>query len=175
VTHVVVSGWLLPTGESGANRRLLEVLRAAAEQLGPNERVTLLCAAGTPLPDLPTAIRCMPIEIPALPAAARAIAERRHLHRVLTELRATVYEQGHLPPLSEGPAVPRRGADRSPDLRDLTRAPPSSCLAPGSRMLTLARAARPSRTASISVSCAEPRFNHLAWALLMAEFKKRRP
>lgn len=116
--HAVVAGWLLGTGPSGANRRLVSILRAAAEQLGPGEEITLLHAAHTPPPDLPAAIRCLPVAIPPGPAWRRALAERRILPGLLESLGATVYEQAWLP-LARKLPVP--ACLTLHDLRDLTR------------------------------------------------------
>lgn len=120
MTHVVVAGWLLGAGGSamdGASRRLLEVLRAVARQLGTNERVTLLHAESCAPPDLPAAIRCLPVPIPAGPVWKRYFAERRTLPRLLDDLGASVYDQGHLP-LAPGIRTPTVLTVH--DLRDLT-------------------------------------------------------
>ena len=100
MTHVVVAGWMLTETPCGASRRTLEILRAAAKRLEANERITLLFSAGTRPPDLPSAIRCLPVAIPRGPALQRALAERSVLPKLLHDLSASVYQQDHLPLVS---------------------------------------------------------------------------
>jgi glycosyltransferase involved in cell wall biosynthesis len=92
--HVAVAGWLLPLGHSGANRRLRELLRAAAPQLRTGERITLL--APPDVPPIP-GIEVHPIAIPPAPAWRRARAEQRLLPRALAEIGATVLDLATLP------------------------------------------------------------------------------
>lgn len=93
--HVAVAGWLLGP-PSGANRRLLALLRALGPMLAAGERVTVLHRADFAPPALP-GIGWQPVPIPAGPSLRRAFAERRVLPRVLRELGATVLDHGFLP------------------------------------------------------------------------------
>ncbi|MFN8823642.1 MAG: glycosyltransferase family 4 protein [Planctomycetota bacterium] len=93
--HVAVAGWLLGP-PSGANRRLLALLRELGPQLADGERVTVLHRADFAPPALP-GIGWHPVPIPASPSLRRAFAERRVLPRVLRELGATVLDHGFLP------------------------------------------------------------------------------
>jgi glycosyltransferase involved in cell wall biosynthesis len=93
--HVAVAGWLLgPT--SGANRRLLALLRALGPQLAADERVTVLHGPDFTPPSLPR-IDWQPIAIPAGPTLRRVRAERRLLPRALRQLGANVLDHGFLP------------------------------------------------------------------------------
>jgi glycosyltransferase involved in cell wall biosynthesis len=93
--HVAVAGWLLGP-PSGANRRLLALLRELGPQLAAGERVTVLHRADFAPPALP-GIAFYPVPIPASPSLRRAFAERRVLPRVLRELGATLLDHGFLP------------------------------------------------------------------------------
>lgn len=93
--HVAVSGWLLGA-PSGANRRLLALLRDVGTRLAPNERVTVLHRPDFTPPSLPSIQWCS-VPIPAGPTWRRVLAERRHLPRVLHELGATLLDHGFLP------------------------------------------------------------------------------
>lgn len=96
--HAVVSGWLLGPA-SGANRRLLALLRALPAQLASGERVTVLHATSF----VPPEELCVPglawraVDVPAGPTARRAARERSLLPNLLRELGATVYDHGFLP------------------------------------------------------------------------------
>ncbi|MBL9076824.1 MAG: glycosyltransferase family 4 protein [Planctomycetes bacterium] len=93
--HVAVAGWLLGP-PSGANRRLLRLVREAAAQLAPGERITVLHGHGFAAP-ADDGVRWHPIDVPAAPTLARANAERRELGAALALLGATVYDHGFLP------------------------------------------------------------------------------
>lgn len=93
--HVAVSGWLLGP-PSGANRRLLALLRALGPQLAAGERITVLCRADFAPPALP-GIGWQPVAIPAGPTLRRAWAERRALRATLRRLGADVLDHGFLP------------------------------------------------------------------------------
>jgi glycosyltransferase involved in cell wall biosynthesis len=93
--HAVVAGWLLGP-PSGANRRLLALLRHTAPLLAAGERITVLHRRDFVPPTLPR-IRWQPIAIAAGPSVRRALAERRLLPAVLRELGATVFDHGFLP------------------------------------------------------------------------------
>lgn len=93
--HVAVSGWLLALGPSGAQRRLLSLLRAIGPLLAPDEKVTLL-GAPRDIAAIP-GIDSHPLDIPAQPTWRRVLAERRRLSRALTELGATVLDLASLP------------------------------------------------------------------------------
>jgi glycosyltransferase involved in cell wall biosynthesis len=93
--HVAVAGWLL--GEpSGANRRLLALLRALGPLLQDDERVTVLHRPDFAPPPLPR-IGWRAIAIPPGPTLARAFAERRQLPAALRALGADVLDHGFLP------------------------------------------------------------------------------
>ena len=93
--HVAVAGWLLGP-RSGANRRLLALLRALGPQLAADERVTVLHGPDFAPPTLPR-IAWQPIAIPAGPTLRRVRAERRLLPRALRQLGADVLDHGFLP------------------------------------------------------------------------------
>lgn len=93
--HVAVSGWLLGP-PSGANRRLLALLRELGPQLAAGERITVLHRADFAPPPIP-GIAWRTVPIPASPSLRRAFAERRVLPRVLHELGATLLDHGFLP------------------------------------------------------------------------------
>ena len=95
--HVVVAGWTLAQGHSGANRRLLSLLRAIEPLLEPGERVTVLHRKDSLPDDLPTGIRWQPIEIFDRPTWRRVLSERRLLQGALETESATVLEFGTLP------------------------------------------------------------------------------
>lgn len=93
--HVAIAGWLL--GEpSGANRRLLALLRALGPLLADDERVTVLHRPDFPPPPLPR-IGWRALAIPPGPTLARAFAERRQLPAALRALGADVLDHGFLP------------------------------------------------------------------------------
>lgn len=93
--HVAVAGWLLGA-PSGANRRLLALLRELGPRLRPDERVTVLHRSDFAPPSLP-GIHWFSVPIPAAPTWRRVLAERRHLPTVLRELGATLLDHGFLP------------------------------------------------------------------------------
>lgn len=93
--HVAIAGWLLGA-PSGANVRLLKLVEAAARQLGPGERLTLLHRTGNVPPTMP-GVEPHPVPIPAGPAWRRALAERRLLPTILRDVGATVLDHGFLP------------------------------------------------------------------------------
>jgi glycosyltransferase involved in cell wall biosynthesis len=93
--HAAVAGWLLGPA-SGANQRLLGLLRALPAQLTAGERITVLHRPDYRPPDVP-GIAWHSVPIPAGPSWRRAWAERQLLPRLLHGLRATVYDHGFLP------------------------------------------------------------------------------
>jgi len=93
--HIAVAGWLLGA-PSGANRRLLALLRELGPRLEPDERVTVLHRPDFAPPSLPGIHWCS-VPIPAAPTWRRVLAERRHLPTVLRELGATLLDHGFLP------------------------------------------------------------------------------
>lgn len=111
--HVVAAGWLTGVGPSGAERRLLGLLRAAVPQLRDGERITLLSRAGGPTID---GIETHRIDLPATPTWRRAFAERRLLPAVLRELEATLLDQSFAP---VAPGLPCPVVLTLHDLRDL--------------------------------------------------------
>lgn len=111
--HVAVSGWLL--GEpSGANRRLLALLRATSAQLAPHERITVLHGSGFHPPFAAPGLDWLPVDIPAGPTWRRALRERRLLPPLLRELSATLLDHALLP----APRVPCPQLLTIHDLRD---------------------------------------------------------
>ncbi len=94
--HVAVSGWLLGP-HSGANRRLVCLLRHVAPLLRDDERVTLLCRNGTTPPDLPARIETRMTPIPGGPSWLRATHEAMRLPGELRNIAATVCDHGFLP------------------------------------------------------------------------------
>lgn len=101
--HVAVAGWLLGSEPSGANRRLLSILRAMEPLLEHGERVTVLHRPGALPDDPPAAIRWHPIEIPAAPTWRRVLGEHRALRASLAAEAATLLELGTLPVLGRMP------------------------------------------------------------------------
>lgn len=93
--HFAVSGWLLGP-PSGANRRLLALLRAAGPLLAPDERITVLHRPDFAPPELPR-IGWQPVAIPAGPTLRRALAERRLLPALLARIGADLLDHGFLP------------------------------------------------------------------------------
>ena len=94
--HVAVSGWLLGA-HSGANRRLVELLRHVAPLLRDGERITLLHRRGAVLPQLPPRIELREVAIAAGPSWRRAFEEAIKLPHALREIGATVCDHGFLP------------------------------------------------------------------------------
>lgn len=97
--HCAVSGWLLGA-HSGANRRLLSLLREIGPQLARDERVTVLHrpefdsqARGAGF----EGIQWLPVNIPNSSTVRRTFAEQFQLPRILKQLGATVYDHGFLP------------------------------------------------------------------------------
>jgi len=95
--HVVVGGWLVGDVPSGADRRLLGILRAAARLLREDERVTLLHGPGHAPTELGPGIGLRQVRIPTGPTWRRALAERAKLPRLLADLDASVVELAALP------------------------------------------------------------------------------
>lgn len=93
--HIAVSGWLLGP-PSGANRRLLCLLRELGPRLRADERITVLHGRDFAPPTLP-GIRWHAVPIASGPTWRRAFAERRVLPTVLRELGATLLDHGFLP------------------------------------------------------------------------------
>jgi glycosyltransferase involved in cell wall biosynthesis len=94
--HAVIAGWLLAK-PSGANTRLLALLRHIGPLLGHGERVTVLHRANFAPPRLHPSIQFQAIAIPAAPTFRRALAERRLLGNALRSLGASVLDHGFLP------------------------------------------------------------------------------
>ena len=94
--HVAVSGWLLGP-PSGANTRLLALLREFGPLLREGERVTVLHRQGFTPPHMHAAIGWREVAIPAAPSWRRALAERRQLPRVLRDLDADLLDHAMLP------------------------------------------------------------------------------
>ncbi len=111
--HVAVSGWLLGA-HSGANRRLIELLRHAAPLLRDGERITLLHRRDVALPQLPARIELRAVAIANGPSWRRAFDEATQLPRALREIGATVCDHGFLP----APRVPCALALTIHDTRD---------------------------------------------------------
>ena len=111
--HVAVSGWLLGA-HSGANRRLVALLRHAAPLLRDGERITLLHRRNVALPQLPSRIELREVAIANGPAWRRAFDEATQLPRALREIGATVCDHGFLP----APRVPCALALTIHDTRD---------------------------------------------------------
>jgi glycosyltransferase involved in cell wall biosynthesis len=99
--HAVVSGWLLGA-PSGANARLLGLLRAIGPLLGEGERVTVLHRRSFAPPPLHERIAWRAVATPAAPTWRRVLAERRVLPPLLRELGATLLDHALLP----APRVP---------------------------------------------------------------------
>ncbi|MBL8750610.1 MAG: glycosyltransferase family 4 protein [Planctomycetes bacterium] len=93
--HVAVSGWLLGP-PSGANRRLVALLRRVGRHLAANEAVTLLHREGHRPPQI-AGIRMQAVAIPPGPPLRRVLAERAFLAPLLRGLGATVLDHGFLP------------------------------------------------------------------------------
>jgi len=101
--RVVVAGWLMGLGPSGANRRLLGLLQALPQQLQQGESVTVLHGPEGVPENLTKAVSWHRVDIPAVPTWKRALHQQRQLPRVLRELRADVFEQGFLPVVANAP------------------------------------------------------------------------
>ena len=95
--RVVVAGWLLGLGPSGANRRLLGLLHALPQRLQKGESITVLHGPEGVPENPPAAVSWRRMDIPAVPAWRRALHQHKQLPGVLRELRADVFEQGFLP------------------------------------------------------------------------------
>lgn len=111
--HVAVSGWLLGP-PSGANRRLLALLRAAAAQLEAGERITVLHRPDFAPPWQQPSLCWQSVDVPSAPSWRRALAERRLLPAVLRRLGADLLDHGMLP----APRVGRPVVLTIHDLRD---------------------------------------------------------
>jgi len=96
--HAVVAGWMLgPNAYSGANRRLICLLREAGDWLQPRERITVLHHPEMHAPKRFEHVAWHAVDIPRGPTWRRAIAEQRRLRPLLRQLGATVYDHGFLP------------------------------------------------------------------------------
>lgn len=93
--HIVTAGWLLGP-PSGANRRLVELLRRVGRHLAANEAVTLLHGEGHRPPQFP-GVQARAVAIPVGSLLRRVLAERAILPPVLHKLGATVLDHGFLP------------------------------------------------------------------------------
>src|SRR5262249_46231251 len=91
-----VSGWLLGA-PSGANARLLGLLRAIGPLLGEGERVTVLHRSSFLPPPLHERIAWRTVATPAAPTWRRVLAEPRGLPALLRELGATLLDHALLP------------------------------------------------------------------------------
>jgi glycosyltransferase involved in cell wall biosynthesis len=95
--HVAVAAWSHDGRPSGAARRTTMLLREVALLLAPGEQITVLHGRTAPPPDLPAPIRLQPVDFPTSPTWRRALAERRHLGRLLDDIGATMLDLGTLP------------------------------------------------------------------------------
>lgn len=95
--HYVVANFTHDARPSGAWRRLLGILRELPHRLTATESVTLLVNADAPPPELPEAIRIIPIAIPRHPTWRRAHAEAKLLPAIVRELDANVLDMSTLP------------------------------------------------------------------------------
>ncbi|MBK8975989.1 MAG: glycosyltransferase family 4 protein [Planctomycetes bacterium] len=114
--QIAIAAPLLDDRPSGANRRLLSMLRAAADQLEPGESITVLHRPGALPEHLPDGVAWQPLDIDVRSTWRRALAERRKLPRALAALGADVVEIGALP---VPPRLPCAVALTLHDLRDL--------------------------------------------------------
>jgi glycosyltransferase involved in cell wall biosynthesis len=112
--HVVTSGWLLGA-PSGANTRLLALLRAMGALLLPDERITVLHRPDYAPPRIHDRIGWHSIAVPPGPTWRRVAAERRLLAHTLQHLGANVLDHGFLPT----PEVPCPVVLTIHDLRDV--------------------------------------------------------
>lgn len=101
--RVVVAGWLLGLGPSGANRRLLGLLRALPRQLQGGESITVLHGPEGVPEEAPDGVSWCQVDIPPVPAWKRALHQQKQLPRLLRELAADVFEQGFLPVVANAP------------------------------------------------------------------------
>jgi glycosyltransferase involved in cell wall biosynthesis len=93
-----VQGWLLGTGPSGANRRLVELLRALRGQLRSDERVVVLGdPRQSPFPVTGLPVSWVEAPIPPGPPWHRWLAEALHLPALLRSLEARVFAASTLP------------------------------------------------------------------------------
>lgn len=114
--RILVAGHLLGDGPSGANRRLLETLRALEPLLDTGESITVLHRPDALPEHLPSGIQWREVDLPSHPSWRRALAERRHLPKIAAELAADVVELGMLP---VPPRMPCPVTLTLHDLRDL--------------------------------------------------------
>ena len=114
--RVVVAGWLLGLGPSGANRRLLGLLHTMPAHLQQGESITVLHGAEGVPEGVPAQVSWRQVEIPAVPAWRRARGQHKQLPRLLDELGADVFEQGFLPIVGNAPCPVTATLH---DLRDL--------------------------------------------------------
>src|SRR5262249_61578853 len=94
--HVAVSGWLLGP-PSGANTRLLALLRELGPLLGEREQLTVLHGAAFAPPSLHPRIAWHAVAIPPAPTWRRVLKERAMLPRLLQQLGADLLDHGLLP------------------------------------------------------------------------------
>lgn len=94
--HVAIAGWLLGA-PSGANTRLLALLRAIAPMLARSERITVLHRPDFAPPQVHQQVLWSPIAIPAGPTWRRITTERRLLAPTLQHLGANLLDHGFLP------------------------------------------------------------------------------
>ena len=102
VTYAV-QGYLLGTGASGANRRLIELLRAMAGLLRRDERIVVFgdpAVAPFAVASLP--VQWQPVPIPGVPAWSRWRAERRLLPALLRAAGASLFAASTLPAPATG-------------------------------------------------------------------------
>lgn len=111
--HIATAGWLLGA-HSGANTRLLALLRAVAPLLAPDERITVLHRPDYIPPKVHEQVHWSPLAIPAGPTWRRIATERRLLAPRLQQLGANVLDHGFLPV----PEVPCPVVLTIHDLRD---------------------------------------------------------
>ncbi|MHC4077793.1 MAG: glycosyltransferase family 4 protein [Planctomycetota bacterium] len=114
--RVVIAGWLLGLGPSGANRRLLALLHALPPHLQQGESITVLHGPEGVPENPPTEVSWRRVDIPAVPAWRRARRQQKTLPKVLYDLNADVFEQGFLPIVARAPCPVSATLH---DLRDL--------------------------------------------------------
>ena len=110
--HVGIAGWLAPLGPSGAQRRLVELIRHVRDHLEPQDRITVI---GGPA-DLVEGVPHVPAAIPPGPTWRRARAEQRVLPQLVRSLAIDVLDLQSLPVASH---LPVPVALTIHDLRDL--------------------------------------------------------
>lgn len=112
--HVAAAGWWLAHGPSGANRRLRALLAAAARQLAPGERITLLTNSENVEPAAGVERRVLPVSTRS--TLRRVWTEWRALGPTLRQIGASVLDHSSLP---VPPGLPCPVSLTIHDVRDL--------------------------------------------------------